>query len=140
MKLSILAFAALSTLAAALPAATLVSTPAQAGCRFTAATVDCPPIVIIPDDPHGHIETPDAPPWAAITCMAVGEEADDLVFRNIGDITIREGEHVVWKVALTGEIGDFYMPRDLLPGADLTEADLLDLSVPPETHCLSRLA
>lgn len=145
MKLSILALAALSTLAA-LPAATIATTPAQAGgCYSTVAPC---PIVLIPDipdlpfDPHfpPNHDTPDTLPWEMIACLAVGEDGTDLKIRNIGDLVIREGQHVVWKVALTGEVGDFYMPRDLLPGADLTQADMLDLAVPPKTHCLSRLA
>jgi hypothetical protein len=138
MKLSILVLTTLSTLAATLPAATIISTPAQAGCYLTVASIDCPP-VIIPDNPNTP-HSSDNPPWPVITCMAVGDGAVDLVFRNTGDYLIKEGAHVTWRVALTGEVGDFYMPRDLLPGADLTEADLLDIAVPPRTHCLSRLA
>ena len=68
-----------------------------------------------------------------------GAKTRSITFRNIGQRLIPSGTPVTWAVKASGQSGQFWLPRSLPVGADLTAADLLKLRVPGNTSCQSQL-
>jgi hypothetical protein len=152
MKTTILALTALATIALAVPSTTSAAQAAGA-CNFPF----CVPIPPPPGNPGtpGQPGGPDnskpvdeGPEFAdnelkmLIACRVPTktELSTELRFRNIGDATIPQGTKIVWYISDNQQGGEFFLPRDLQVGSELTEADLLKLGVSGKIHCMSKLA
>lgn len=131
----------IGAIALSLPISVTLTVPADAA-RCMAAT--CPGTPTDPNDPGDNPGHGDRRPEniMIVSCLVQGVpeiDPDDLIFKNVGEITIPAGTEISWQVKQVNERGRYYLPRDLRVGAEIDYDDILKTGAPAKTRCLSSI-